>query len=268
MRAAVAALIALLCAQAAQQFETQIYFSRRVYRPHAKTYQEIWQLDLATGRMTELSHSPRDHVRLSCSPHGGDIIFSDQDEFGSPAHLWSFNLVTRGERALGKAPNCTPRLEKLKSPDGRIEAICTDDYIHIKSARTEKELWNVTLDRKQFGAAQGNIASPIAWRTDSKKLLLGAVGGESNSSSPQMDYLVLDITTRKLQRAGTGNNAQWIPGRNAIIYSTPRDLFALTPGSKHHVWCAQLAIFNLDPGKEKVLTSGTTNNIDPIICLN
>jgi hypothetical protein len=64
----------------------------------------------------------------------------------------------------------------------------------------------------------------------------------------------------------TGNNAVWLPGGNAIVYSTPRNLAPLPPSGAHSVWSAHLAIFDLAAHTETLLTSGVTNNEQPTLC--
>jgi len=65
---------------------------------------------------------------------------------------------------------------------------------------------------------------------------------------------------------GSGNDAMWLPGRDDIIYSTPRDLVSLTPSGKHQVWSSHLVVF--DPSTRHVtpVTSGVANNIQPAPC--
>ncbi|MGA2739429.1 MAG: hypothetical protein ABSG65_18560 [Bryobacteraceae bacterium] len=106
----------------------------------------------------------------------------------------------------------------------------------------------------------------MEWSPDGRKLLLGVYGENANSSAPQSDYVVLDISAKSWTHAGAGNRASWIPGSNAIVYSTPRDLVPLPPSGKHSVWSAQLAMFDLTAHKQTLLTSGLTNNDEPIVC--
>lgn len=167
---------------------------------------------------------------------------------------------------MGKAPDVPERPEKLGSPDGKVRAVCVPNEVVLKDAHTGQELWRAKLNAPTAEGFEGLVAAPLEWTRDGKKLLLDAVGWETNSSSPQSDYYILDIATRKVQKAGTGNSAHWIPGRNAIIYSTPRDLKPLAPGNKHNIWVANLAVFDPDTGREKIITSGVTNNVSPIVC--
>jgi len=57
----------------------------------------------------------------------------------------------------------------------------------------------------------------------------------------------------------TADNVVWPPGRDAVLYTTPRELTPLSPEGKHAVWTAQLAVFDLGARKETLLTSGLTN---------
>ncbi|HZS53735.1 MAG TPA: hypothetical protein VFA65_04985 [Bryobacteraceae bacterium] len=184
----------------------------------------------------------------------------DQDD-----QLWSFDLVSGQERQIGKTREKPEHSERLLSPDRSKIAVANGEYVLIEDAVTEKELWRANLNQPTASGFKGPVAFPLAWTANGKRLLLGAVGENTSSSSPQSDFFVLDLTTRKLRSAGTGNSAYWIPGRDAILYSTPRYLCPLAE-SKHQVWCAHLAVFDLNTGKQEVITSGATNNVEPAIC--
>ncbi len=106
----------------------------------------------------------------------------------------------------------------------------------------------------------------MAWSPDRKWLLVGTPGQDDNSTSRQSDYFVLDLGRMAWNPVGSGNDAVWLPGRNEIVYSTPRELVALTSSRKHQVWSAHLMVFDPATRRRTPLTSGVTNNIQPAPC--
>jgi hypothetical protein len=73
---------------------------------------------------------------------------------------------------------------------------------------------------------------------------------------------VLDLAAKTWTKAGSGNDAMWVPGRNAILFTTPKDL--APPGrTTKNVWVEHLALFDVSTRQQTLLTSGATNNIDP-----
>jgi hypothetical protein len=104
------------------------------------------------------------------------------------------------------------------------------------------------------------------WSPDGRMLLVGTYGENSSSTVPQLDYFLVDVTVKTWTRAMMGNDAVWLPGRNAIIYTTPRDLVPLGASERPAVWSAQLAMFDVETSKEKRLTSGLSNNVQPALC--
>jgi hypothetical protein len=47
----------------------------------------------------------------------------------------------------------------------------------------------------------------------------------------------------------TGLDAVWLPGRDAVVYATPRDTAPIAPGSERNVWAAHLALLILRPAR-------------------
>jgi Tol biopolymer transport system component len=103
-----------------------------------------------------------------------------------------------------------------------------------------------------------------AWSPDGRTLLVGTYGG--SSTVPQLDYFLVDVTVKTWTRAMTGHDAVWLPHRNAIIYTTPRDLVPLGASQRPAVWSEQLALFDVATLKERRLTSGLSNNVQPALC--
>ena len=148
------------------------------------------------------------------------------------------------------------------SPDGTRLACATTDYISILDLRTQKELGRVPLPE----LATPHYPQEMDWSPDAKELLLGVYGENASSTSPQSDFVVLNFAAKTWARAGSGNNANWLPGRHAIVYSTPRDTVPLSASGEHSVWSSQLAMFDLAAHKRTLLTSGVTNNVNPVVC--
>ncbi len=143
------------------------------------------------------------------------------------------------------------------SPDG-TRVVCTADQdVVIIDAGTGKG-----IERVRFTLRDSGPEVPV-WSPDGRKLLLGTYSDNGISS---VDYFVLDLGAGTWNPAMTGSNAVWLPGRDAILYTTPRDLTPLSPGSKHGVWTTQLALFDLASRKETLLTSGLTNVDNLTLC--
>ncbi|MGB6943438.1 MAG: hypothetical protein WBE37_13645 [Bryobacteraceae bacterium] len=148
------------------------------------------------------------------------------------------------------------------SPDGARLACATTADIFILDLRTQKELERVPLPE----LATPHYPQEMDWSPDSKELLLGVYGQNASSTSPQSDFVVLNLATKTWARAGSGNDASWILRRNAVVYSTPRDTVPLSPSGEHTVWSSQLAMFDLAAHKQTLPTSGLTNNVNPVVC--
>ncbi len=148
------------------------------------------------------------------------------------------------------------------SPDGSRIACSEGQDIVILDVAAKRE-----LDRVRF---RGHILPPVEesgpeieeWSPDGKSLLVGTLGEETSSGSPQSDFFVLNLGTKTWTAAGSGNDAVWLPGRNAILFTTPKDLAPLGRTTKN-VWVEHLALFDLATRQQTLLTSGATNNVEP-----
>jgi hypothetical protein len=89
--------LVLVCVQACAG---QVIFSRRVYREHGRTYQQLWEWNPATGSLRALTHSARDHVWPVCKDGGKRIQFVSPEEYGINDQLWVFDRTTGAERML------------------------------------------------------------------------------------------------------------------------------------------------------------------------
>jgi hypothetical protein len=149
------------------------------------------------------------------------------------------------------------------SPDGARIACASEADVFLVAAGTQKEIERVRLPEL---AKPHHYPQEIHWSPDGEELLLGVYGENANSTTPQSDFIVLDLAARTWAHAGSGNDAWWLPGREAIVYSTPRNLVPLPASGEHSVWSSQLAMFDLTTHKQSVLTSGLTNNLEPALC--
>jgi hypothetical protein len=151
------------------------------------------------------------------------------------------------------------------SPGGSRIACSAGQDVVILDVNAKRE-----LDRVRF---RGTIMPPGAafeqsepeieqWSPDGKSLLVGTLGAETSSGSPQSDFFVLDLSSKTWTAAGSGNDAIWVPGRSAILFTTPRDLAPLGSTTKN-VWVEHLALFDVATRQQTLLTSGATNNVEP-----
>ena len=101
------------------------------------------------------------------------------------------------------------------------------------------------------------------------------MGADTNSTSPQSDFYVLEIEKMKLAAAGSGNDEAWIPGRDEFYYTTPRDLASLAGARRPRgVWVQQLMFYHPQGNRDHPGHSPTTcsrafvENSRPARCLN
>jgi Tol biopolymer transport system component len=167
------------------------------------------------------------------------------------------------DSATGKSrvPIGKCNMPRWSSNDARVACFSEPD-VFIVNAGTGREIERVPLP----ALAGAHFAQEFVWSPDGGRLLLGIVGASSNSTAPYSDYAVLDVARKAWILAGSGNHASWVPGRDAIVYSTPRDLIPLPSSEKLQVWSAQLAVYDLAARKQTLLTSGITNNEEPTVC--
>jgi Tol biopolymer transport system component len=173
----------------------------------------------------------------------------------------SSGFVTDG--ATGKLRMSIGRCELPRwSPDGARIACSSADDIFIVDAATLQEVERVPLPK----LAGPHYPQELAWSPDARNMVFGVYGENAGSGRPESDFVVLNLAAKTWTRAGSGNTATWLPGGHAFVYITPRDLVPLPPSGEHHVWSAHLAMFDLTTRTQKLLTSGLTNNDDPVIC--
>jgi hypothetical protein len=245
----------------AQPLCSQVVFSRRVYQERGRTYQEIWNWNPADNSIKQLSDSPRDHFRPTCS--GGRILFVSPEDWQDSAKLWSFDRTSKEEKIAGRVPERSDR----KSPIKGCAVSATSGT--AKACANGAEVV-ITRNQKQAAPVRIGHDMPIEWMEwspDDQWLLVATLGWETNSTSPQLDFYLVQAGPMAIVKVGSGNDGMWVPGRNEVLYTTPRDMGSLPGGRRERgVWVAHLKVFNPASQKTVAITSGLTNNIDPSAC--
>jgi hypothetical protein len=182
------------------------------------------------------------------------------------AKRWSFNRATGVERVIANklvAPPAAPLAEG--KPDCSVSARA-GDLLACASGR------DVVLFRNQAQIAHVRVAkhdlriSRLSWSPSREWLLVDTLGQNSNSTSPQSDYYAVDVVSRKVAPAGVGNSGIWVPGKTAVLYTTPRELTLLPNSSKHSVWVSHVVLFDPTTNKTVDITSGLTSDRDIAVC--
>jgi Tol biopolymer transport system component len=260
----------------------QVVFSRRVYATQGSTYQQLWIWTAANGRLTPLTRTPRDHTAPVCSPDGHEVFFESPGPAAAVSH-WRLNRDTGSEQlaepvspaavAAGAYPpgvqaQCDEGTIARSADGSRLACAGAGKAIVIMDAGTQKALERIPFaQRYRNGEPYPDWPLQPSWSPDGRALLVGTYGEGASSTTPQLDYFVLDLAAKMWTRAMTGNDAVWLPSGRAMLYSTPRDLVPLGPAGKPSVWSAQLAMFDLATGKTTLLTSGVSNNLQPAVCV-
>ncbi|HEY1497474.1 MAG TPA: hypothetical protein VGF49_23110 [Candidatus Solibacter sp.] len=187
------------------------------------------------------------------------------EEWPQPGKLWSFDRATRKETLIGPLPpesNDKPRA----LPNCDVSAVRGPLQACAKRGELSISRGAVELGRLAVGSADLPIQS-LSWSPSGKWLLVGTLGAETNSTSPQSDEFVVAIPAVKLVKAVSGNAAAWLPSRDRFFYTTPRDMANL-PGARRPrgVWVEHLMLFDPESGKSTAITSGLSNNVQPVVC--
>ncbi len=255
----------------------QVIFSRRVYREHGASYQQIWTWSPADGVLKALTHSPRDHYHPTCD--SGMIQFtSPSRDVTDDVRLWRLNPATGEESVSGPAPE--PK-EQLGSPApgcdqfaklGELEACGNEETLVVSRSGRQISRFQIEVNACPIDnhGTMGKCETPIRsldWTEDGKWLLIGEEGVNDGSGQRQDDYYLVNLATMLLSTVASAYTAFWLPGRDQIVYVTPQDLAPL-PGEqrKHNVWVQQLMFFDPVKGTPAAITSGLTNNVDPGWC--
>jgi hypothetical protein len=255
----------------------EVIFSRRIYKEHGASYQQIWTWNPANGVLKALTHSPRDHYNPTCDRR--------MIEFASPSpdvtdhvKLWSLNPVTGEEGIIGPMP------EPKEEPGSRTRGCDRFAKMGELEACGNEEALVVSRSGKQIGRFRiqvntcpidshgtiGKCETPIRslrWSEDGKWLLIGEEGLNDGSGQRQDDYYLVNVATVKLSTVASAYTAFWLPRRDQIVYVTPQHLAPLPGGQrKHNVWVQQLMFFDPVKGTPTAITSGLANNVDPSWC--
>jgi hypothetical protein len=247
----------------ASHVSAQVIFSRRVYQEAGRSYQQLWNWNPADNALRQLTDSPRDHLQPGCS--GNRIRFVAPEEWPAQGKLWSFDPVSRKETLLGPLPPESD-LKARALPNCDLSAVRGSLHACAKHGELSISRGGVELGRLAAGTENLPIES-LSWSPSGKWLLIGTLGVDTNSTSPQSDLSVLAVPSMKLVKAASGNAAAWLPSRDRFFYTTPRDMANL-PGARRprNVWVEQLMLFDPESGTSTAITTGLSNNVQPIVC--
>jgi hypothetical protein len=247
----------------------QVVFSRRVYKEQGQSYQQIWNWNPADNNLRQLTDSPRDHYLPSCS--GSSISFISPAPWQDNAKEWIFDRSTRSERIVGPAPLDDVREPVLgsgcdvRARAGPLEACGKAGEVTV--SREGKQIGRLRVSPGPSAIGGDFPIESLAWSASGKWLLVATLGIDTNSSSPQSDFWVVDAASMKLTKAGSGNSGAWLPVRDIFFYTSPRDLAPLGGARRPRgVWVEHLMTFDPALGKTTAITSGVTNNLQPGIC--
>jgi hypothetical protein len=255
----------------------EVIFSRRIYKEHGASYQQIWTWNPADGVLKALSNSTRGHYNPRCD--GRIIKFtSPSPDVTEDVKLWSLNPTTGEERLIGRAPE--PKEKPVsRTADcaefavfGEFQACGNEESLVVSRSGKQVGRFLIQVDtcRIDNHGTIGKCETPIRsldWTEDGNWLLIGEEGLNDGSGQRQDDYYLVNIATMKLSTVASAETAFWLPGRDQIVYVTPQGLAPLPGGrGKHNVWVQQLMFFDPAKGRPTAITSGLTNNVDPSWC--
>jgi WD40 repeat protein len=240
----------------------EVVFSRRVYRERGASYQQIWSWNPADESLQQLTDSPRNHFQPVCA--GRRIVFVSPEAKES-ARLWSFDRDTHTERVIGPVPH------EGQESNGPVPGCQVSAVANPLEACGNGSDVSVSRGGKQIGrfhiSADTLPIRLLAWSPSGRWLLVGTIGADTNSTSPQSDFYLLEIEKMKLTASGSGNDEAWIPGRDDFIYTAPRELASLTGARRpRSVWVQHLMVYSAASGQVTAITSGITNNRQPSVC--
>jgi hypothetical protein len=242
----------------------QVLISRRVYQEHGPSYQQIWNYNPANGALQPLTHSARNHFKPTCSSKA--TIFFVSSQLDAAPQTWSFSRSSGAERLVSKKALPDSRTETPSANSACSASARAGDLLACAQGR------EVVFMRNQAQIARVRVAKHdlrigrLTWSPSRQWLLVDASGQNSNSSSPQSDYYAVDVVSRKTIPAGSGNSAVWVPGKTAILYTTPRELSPLSSVSGHSVWVSHVVSFDPTTKQTVDITSGLTNDTDLAAC--
>jgi hypothetical protein len=268
------AILALLFVSSASG---EMIFSRRVYKEHGASYQQIWAWNPADGVLRALTHSPRNHNNPTCD--GPTIKFtSPSPDVTDRVMLWTLSPRTGEENVVGPAPEPNGKPEsRTRGCDqfakvGELDACGNEETLVVSRSGQQIGRFQIQVNTCPIDnhGAIGKCETPIRsldWTEDGKWLLIGDEGLNDGSGQRQDDYYLVNLATMKLSTVASAYTAFWLPVRDQIVYVTPQDLLPLEGGRrKRNVWVQQLMFFDPVKGTRTNITSGLANNVDPSWC--
>jgi hypothetical protein len=139
--------------------------------------------------------------------------------------------------------------------------------VFIADAKSGTSISQIAIDlRYSTGERYPQPPEEYSWAPDGGSLLVGIYGENGNSTNLDAeDYFVLDLSKKAWTRAFFGTGGLWLAPR-VILYVTARDLTPLTSGGKRSVWTAHLTAYDPVTHASRALTSGPSNDLDPVLC--
>jgi hypothetical protein len=270
----------------------QVIFSHRVYAAHGRTYEQLWIWSADAGALKQISHTERDHRFPTCDADGRHILF-DNEESGLKTTRWRLDRVTGAKEPLN-APGISVNLARdvnaspaptacdagtaRVSPDGtRIACAVKGVDILIADTQTLDEIARVPFGQ-HYSTSEPYAPWPMEslWSPDGRTLLVSNYGENGGSTTGELDYFLLDLTTRtwtrvhRYRRPLAGADAPRLcdaPGSIAVAHRW-RALGVDGASNRLRSGRAQVAADHLGPverpesGRVFALTSGERAGID------
>ena len=138
-----------------------VVFGRRVYATSGRTYQQIWNLDTRSHKISRLTSSARRHVQPACSPDAKRIWFLS-GPFGDEqsTELWWFDPRTKEEKLAITFKSGILRL--LGGSEAQVFFTAYD------AQQTNLYRWNGSL--KKLSAIDASSDNPAALSPDARTL--------------------------------------------------------------------------------------------------
>src|SRR5579871_1344352 len=197
------------------------------------------------GRLTKMTAIAETLGAAALSPDGRTLVV----QTGKAAPLTMMDATGRAGR---KIEGCA---EAVWSGDGRKIACTAGARVRVMDAATGVEVANADFRLRSTPPYVQDFSS------DGKRLLVGTVGANHTTTSPQLDYWTVELATGKWDLVGPGQGAVF--AATGVILATPRDLAKVGKG---HDWVSQLLM--VDPGThaQTPVAAGTASNVEPKRC--
>jgi Tol biopolymer transport system component len=182
-------------------------------------HDELWSLELRTGRRVNLSRSPAGDREPAVSPDGQTVAFVS-DRGGAEA-LYAVRADGSGLRRLaGPFPESAPRRTQVRgpawSPDGRQLAfmVTSAGDVFTAEARVVSREGGTTRS-----IASGSVDA-VRWSPDGRRLAVTSFGPKGSSTS------VHDVRGRRLWRV-VGRLADWSARGDLALLNAPEQSLAV-----------------------------------------